>query len=174
MAILMSLAQLLGATLGYGLLQSLTPKHIFFSPGSSGTCMTLPHPSLTLTQAFMIEFCLTSALMFMVCGVWDPRNRNNGDSAPLRVGLSIIALSFAGGPATAASMNPARSFAPAFWNGNWDHHWLYWVSPLLAGLVASVFYKVIFWRETPSNEEQNEFEPDGQPLMLLTKSEDRL
>lgn len=167
MAILMSLAQILGATLGFGLLRLMTPEDIFFQDGHTGTCMTLPHPSVSVTKAFFIEFLLTSALITMICGVWDPRNRNNGDSAPLRVGLSIIALSLAGGPFTDASMNPVRSFGPALWNGNWDHHWLYWVAPLSAGLLASVFYKVIFWRKNPKDEEA-----ETQPLSPdVTKTE---
>lgn len=46
--------------------------------------MTLPHPSLGIAEAFALEFVITCALITIICGVWDPRNRNNADSGPLR------------------------------------------------------------------------------------------
>lgn len=88
--------------------------------------MTLPHPSLGVGEAFALEFIITCALITIICGVWDPRNRNNADSGPLRkfgkvfsiyrslsnvfpgVGFAIAAISIAGGPYTGASMNPVR------------------------------------------------------------------
>lgn len=151
MAFLYVVAEIVGAVLGYGLLQYLSPEDIFSTP--NGVCMTLPHEGISVAQAFFIEFFLTCALISMICGVWDPRNRENSDSAPLRIGLAIIGLSIAGGPYTDASMNPVRSLAPALWNWNWSHHWIYWVAPLAAGLIASMFYKVIFWRRNPKDDE---------------------
>lgn len=44
-------------------------------------------------------------------------------------------------------MNPARSLAPALWNGDYTHHWIYWVGPLLAGVVTAYAYKLVFRRE---------------------------
>lgn len=166
MAIVLSIAQLVGGSIGMGLLRFLTPEELFFAEGSAGTCMTLPNASVSVTAAFIIEFMLTSALIVMVCGVWDPRNRNNGDSAPLRIGLGIVALSIAGGPYTDASMNPVRSFAPALWNWNWDHHWIYWVAPCAAGLLASSFYRIIFWRKNPLDDL-----PEAAPLTPVQKTQ---
>lgn len=54
------------------------------------------------------------------------------------------------GPFTGASMNPARSFAPALWNGNFAHHWIYWIGPLTAAAITSVVYKAVFRREVPA------------------------
>ena len=44
-------------------------------------------------------------------------------------------------------MNPARSLAPAIWNGDWAHHWVYWVGPLSAGFITAYAYKKVFRRE---------------------------
>lgn len=85
MAIMFMVAELVGAVLGVGLLRLLTPDRIFLA-AEQGTCVTLIHPEVTLTQGFFLEFFLTSALMSIICGVWDPRNRENGDAAPLRIG----------------------------------------------------------------------------------------
>jgi glycerol uptake facilitator-like aquaporin len=89
MAFVLTLAQSVGAVLGYGLLQFLTPEQIFSIP-EHGTCVTRLHPLVSVTQGFFVEFVLTSALICMICGVWDPRNRSNGDSAPLRIGKLLI------------------------------------------------------------------------------------
>lgn len=130
----------------------ITPEEIFVGAGGAGTCMTLPRDDISTSKAFFIEFFLTCGLISMICGVWDPRNKKNGDSAPLRVGLSIVALSIAGGPFTGASMNPVRSLGPALWNWNWDSHWIYWAAPLSAGFIATYWYKLILWRRHPEDE----------------------
>lgn len=79
--------EVIGATLGYGLLQALTPEQFFNT--SPGVCMTTPHPAISTTQAFFLEFFLTFALVLVISGVWDPRNRDYSDSIPLRVGKYI-------------------------------------------------------------------------------------
>ena len=49
-------------------------------------------------------------------------------------------------------MNPARSFGPALYNWNWDNHWIYWVAPSSAGLIASVMFRLGFYKaEQESN-----------------------
>lgn len=165
MGIILTVAQVVGAILGFGLLKYITPEDIF-DMDPRGVCMTLPHPKMGVVGSFFIEFFLTSALISMICGVWDPRNRKNGDSAPLRIGLAIVALSLAGGPFTDASMNPVRSLGPALWNWKWDHHWIFWVSPPLAGLLASCFYRFVFWRRNPDDNL-----PDTLPIAFAAKTE---
>ncbi len=45
---------------------------------------------------------------------------------------------------TGSSMNPARTFGSAIVSGDWDNHWLYWVGPILGGVVASLLYTLLF------------------------------
>jgi len=45
------------------------------------------------------------------------------------------------GPITNASMNPARSFAPALVSGYWKDLWLYILAPILGALVAVISCK---------------------------------
>lgn len=55
-------------------------------------------------------------------------------------------------------MNPARSLGPAIWNGDFQHHWVYWVGPLAAGFLTSYAYKAVFKREAVPDKVRPEFE----------------
>lgn len=49
-----------------------------------------------------------------------------------------------GGPLTGASMNPARTFGPALASGYWVNHLVYWIGPIIGGVVAALLYDGIF------------------------------
>ncbi|XP_026680357.1 aquaporin AQPAe.a-like [Diaphorina citri] len=51
------------------------------------------------------------------------------------------------GPYTGASMNAARSIAPAFINNIWTKQWIYWTAPTLAGTVTPLIYTYAFERK---------------------------
>ncbi|XP_073838039.1 aquaporin-like [Musca autumnalis] len=142
------LAQILGAYCGYGLLKLFLPANVILVPGSdTGLCMTSVHSDIDNWQALGIEFCITIALVFVCCGTWDPRNKSHQDSVAIRFGLAVACLSITAGSMTGASMNPARSLAPALWHNDFRNHWVYWVGPLAAAFIAANIYKLVFRRE---------------------------
>ncbi|XP_030372201.1 aquaporin AQPcic [Scaptodrosophila lebanonensis] len=145
MAFVYFVAQMLGAFIGYGLLKVLLPEETMTV--GSGLCVTAPHPTISSIQGCGIEFVVTAILILVCCGVWDPRNSKFHDSVAIRFGLAISCLACAAGPFTGASMNPARSFAPALWNGSFDAHWIYWIGPLAAAGITAIAYKTVFRRE---------------------------
>ncbi|XP_046805595.1 aquaporin AQPcic-like isoform X1 [Lucilia cuprina] len=152
MAIVYMCGQMLGGFIGYGLLKVVLPESTIKMPEAAhNLCVTVPHPDITPMQGFAIEFIISAILILVCCGVWDPRNAKFHDSVPIRFGLAIACLAITAGPFTGASMNPARSFAPALWNYDFEHHWVYWLGPMLGGAVAAYGYKVVFRREV--NEE---------------------
>ncbi|XP_068631442.1 aquaporin-4-like [Battus philenor] len=131
------IAQCLGSIFAYGILTQVTPVDII----ARGICTTQPHEKHTILQALGIELILTSSLIFLVCAMWDPANSGSQESASLKFGFVVAGLSLAGGPLTGAGTNPARSLGPALWTGVWNAHWVYWIGPLLASTLVTLFYK---------------------------------
>jgi aquaporin Z len=60
------------------------------------------------------------------------------------IGLTLAAVILCIGPATGASLNPARSLGPALVAGAWQNHWVYWIGPIVGAAVAALVYKTVF------------------------------
>lgn len=96
-------------------------------------------PAISVGGAFAVEFLLSFVLMTVVMAVATDERVAPG-SGGLAAGLTVGFCAMVGGPMTGASMNPARSLGPALAGGPWDAHWLYWVAPITAMLVAARVY----------------------------------
>lgn len=90
-------------------------------------------PTVPLAQAFAVETTLTALLMFVILCVPGAQGRFK---AGLAVGSVIVLLALLAGPLTGASMNPARSFAPALIAGNLEHVWIYLAAPPVGAALA--------------------------------------
>lgn len=65
-----------------------------------------------------------------------------GVIAPIPIGFAVVVDHLVGVPYTGASMNPARSFGPAFISGQYGSaHWIYWFGPCFGAAFASATYK---------------------------------
>ena len=62
----------------------------------------------------------------------------------ISIGGMVFLLHLVGVPLTGASMNPARTFGPALVSGFWELHWLYWVAPIIGGIIAGVIMNYVF------------------------------
>lgn len=91
-------------------------------------------------QSFVLETVLTFILMLVILGSGLDRRAPIG-FAGVAIGLTVGMEAAMMGPITGASMNPARSFAPALVSGIWQHHWLYWVAPILGAQLAVIVYR---------------------------------
>ena len=78
---------------------------------------------------------LTAILMFVILGVSTGAGEK-GITAGIAVGSVIALEAMFAGPICGASVNPARSLAPAVVSGNLEHLWIYLVAPLLGGCAA--------------------------------------
>jgi MIP family channel proteins len=90
-------------------------------------------------QAFILETVLTFILMMVIFGTGLDRRAHSG-FAGMAIGLTVGVEAACMGPITGASMNPARSLGPALLSGQWQHHWLYWVAPILGAQLAVLVY----------------------------------
>ena len=68
--------------------------------------------------------------------------------AGFAIGLTITMDILAGGPISGASMNPARSFGPALIAGHWQNQIVYWIGPLLGGVIAGGLYSAVFLKKS--------------------------
>lgn len=100
-------------------------------------------PSGSVGQSFVFELILTFILM-LVISASAVHGRAIKDFAGLAIGLTVGLEAMFAGPITGASMNPARSIAPALVSGHLEHLWLYIIAPILGASLASfVFVKLI-------------------------------
>ncbi|MEP0748611.1 aquaporin [Trichocoleus sp. AS-A1] len=90
-------------------------------------------------QSLVLETVLTFILMFVIFGSGLDRRAPIG-FAGLAIGLTVGLEAAFMGPITGASMNPARSLGPALVGGIWQHHWVYWVAPILGAQLAVLIY----------------------------------
>ncbi|MBD1902671.1 MULTISPECIES: MIP/aquaporin family protein [Cyanophyceae] len=90
-------------------------------------------------QSLVLETVLTFILMFVIFGSGLDRRAPIG-FAGLAIGLTVGLEAVFMGPITGASMNPARSLGPALVGGIWQHHWVYWVAPILGAQLAVLIY----------------------------------
>ena len=88
-------------------------------------------------QSFVLEFLLTATLMFVILGV-SIGAREKGITAGIVVGSVIALEAMFAGPICGASMNPARSLAPAVVSMHVGNLWIYLVATV-AGAIAGVF-----------------------------------
>ncbi|HEX8516569.1 MAG TPA: aquaporin [Bacteroidia bacterium] len=112
------------------LLASFIMQRIF--PASPTLGETLP--TISGYWAFSMEFILTFFLMIVIL----VGARKKLRSEPWLIGGFVALGIFVGGPYCGGSMNPVRSFAPAFMNSNTDELWIYLTGPF-AGALCGVF-----------------------------------
>ncbi len=119
-------AQILGALVASGTLRILFPAdHTLGATLPSGPPM----------QSFVLEIILTFLLMLVILSV-SIGAKEKGITAGIAIGAMIGLEAMFAGPITGASMNPARSLAPALMSGNLEHIWLYIAGPVLGALLA--------------------------------------
>lgn len=120
-----------GVQIAGALLASLT-LHLLF-PENVLLGATIPAGSSG--QSFLLEVLLTSLLMLVILNV-SHGAKEKGITAGIAVGAVIALEALFAGPISGASMNPARSFAPALVSGHSGHLWIYLTAPILGAALA--------------------------------------
>lgn len=122
------LAQLSGAFLASGLLFFMFPEH-----ETLGATLTKGNWQL----AFGFEVILSFILMYVILNV-SHGSKEEGIMAGAAIGATVALAALMGGPVSGASMNPARSLAPAAVSGNMQHWWVYIVATILGTCLSVI------------------------------------
>jgi len=110
---------------------SFTLKYLF--PANQLLGSTIPAGSDL--QSFILEFILTFFLMLVIINV-AKGSKEQGMFAGLAIGSVVALEAMFAGPICGASMNPARSFAPAVVSGHTEHFWVYLSATILGATSA--------------------------------------
>jgi aquaporin NIP len=127
------ISQLTGA-----LLASLSLKGLFASNETLGASL----PAGSVIQSFILEFILTFFLMLVIINV-ATGSKEQGMFAGLAIGSTVLLEAMFAGPVSGASMNPARSIAPAVVSGHLENLWLYILAPVLGAATAVPLWKFL-------------------------------
>ena len=140
-------SQCVGAILGAGVLYSIAvgkPEYSLAINGLGQNGYGAASPAgFSLTSAFIAEVVLTFIFLLVIHG-------STSDKAPkgfagISIGLSLVLIHLVSIPVTGTSVNPARSLGPAVFVGGTalSQLWLFWVAPIIGGLLAAVVWKIL-------------------------------
>lgn len=120
------ISQCCGAILASGALFVLFPSH-----GTLGSTI----PAGSAFQSLLLEMLLTAILMFVILNV-TVAGKEKGIAVGMAIGGVIALSALFAGPVSGASMNPARSLAPALLSWQLDQLWIYLLGPFLGAALS--------------------------------------
>jgi len=97
----------------------------------------------SLLAACVTEIVMTMMFLLVILGATDKRAPQG--FAPIAIGLCLILIHLISIPVTNTSVNPARSTGVALFAGGWaiSQLWLFWVAPIVGGVLGAVVYRFI-------------------------------
>ena len=134
--------QLIGAVVAAFSLKAILPEL-----GAKVNFGTQGGPSELLNSSIMAGITLEIILTFFLVTVIFLTAVHKKAAAGIHgisIGGIVFLLHIVGVPLTGASMNPARTFGPAVVSGFWELHWIYWLAPIVGGIIAGVIMNYVF------------------------------
>jgi aquaporin NIP len=128
------LAQVIGAFLASFCLHLMFPAN----EGLGGT-----YPSGAAGQSWLLEVFLTAFLMLTVLLTTQGKKESALVMAPIAIGAVVLLEALFAGPISGASMNPARSLAPAVLSGKVADVWIYLTATPLGAAVGAGIWRVL-------------------------------
>src|SRR3989441_11800915 len=136
--------QLIGSIFGGLVLLSYYP----LVAGTPQAAIHLATPAvnrtITATQGALLETLMTFFLVFVVFATAIDSRGAAKTLGALPIGLTVAIDWLIGGGFTGAAMSPGRWIGPAMASGVLDNWWVYWVGPLLGGVLAALVYEYAF------------------------------
>ncbi|MDV2116212.1 aquaporin Z [Alcaligenes faecalis] len=140
------LAQIIGGLLAGGVLYLIASGKAGFDPvagfASNGFGEHSPG-NYSRNAALIAEIVLTAFFLFIIMGA--THKRGHAGLAGVAIGLALTLIHLISIPITNTSVNPARSTGVAFFQGTWamDQLWLFWVAPLIGGVIGALVYRLL-------------------------------
>ncbi len=148
-AFLYAIAQLLGAIAAAYLLAIIIPDSNW-RPEALGAINPALASDFTRLHAMLLEGVMTFFLVFVFFATAVDVKGAFNKIAGLAIGLAVTVDALVGLPLTGAAVNPARAFGTALVTRNhWTNHGVYWLGPLLGGVLAGFLYDRIFLPDQP-------------------------
>jgi len=126
-------SQIIGAILASVVLKILFPHNEWLGA-------TIPAGSNV--QSFVLELLLTFFLMLVIINV-ATGSKEQGMFAGLAIGSVVLLEAMFAGPVSGASMNPARSLAPAVVSTHMKDVWIYLTAPVAGAILAIPVWKYL-------------------------------
>ena len=126
-------AQVIGAIAGSGFV-------LFVAGQDAVVATTSGFPAGRMINALGVEIVLTAVFLLVILTV----TKRAPNQAAFAIPLTLTVIHFAGIPFSGASVNPARSLAPALVGGTLDANILVWiVGPLIGGAIGWAIYRAL-------------------------------
>lgn len=139
-------AQVLGAIAAAGVLFIIASGNAAFdvAGGFASNGYGLRSPGgYSMLAALVTEVVLTAFFLFIIMGATD--KRAPAGFAPIAIGLALTLIHLISIPVTNTSVNPARSTGVALFAGAGavDQLWLFWLAPIVGGVIGALAYKFV-------------------------------
>lgn len=113
-----------------------------------------------LVAVLCAEVILTAFFLYVILGATDERAPTG--FAPIAIGLALTLIHLISIPISNTSVNPARSTAVAFFNGNGapGQLWLFWVAPIVGAAIAGATYHLVTSIDRRDEDISGQIHPD--------------
>ena len=139
-ALMYMVFQVIGAFIGSAILYALTSN----VEGLDGTGANACQEGVSVVGGLIAEIVFTCVFVLVVLGTTDSK-KGAGNFAGLAIGLSLVLVHLVCIRYTGTSVNPARSIAPAVFQGGvaLEQLWVFIVGPFVGAAIAAGVWKII-------------------------------
>jgi len=132
--------QVIGAFIGSALLFLLTANSDLVGTGANDL-----QPGVTMIGGLLAEIIFTCVFVLVVLGATSRTNGATNNFAGLAIGLSLVLVHLVCIRYTGTSVNPARSIAPAVFQGGTalTNLWIFIVGPFVGSILAAIIWKIV-------------------------------
>ena len=137
--------QVIGAIIAAAVLYGIARGQAGWQPGgfASNGFGDLSPGKYSMMAVLLCEVVMTAMFLFVIMGATD--SRAPAGFAPIAIGLCLTLIHLVSIPVSNTSVNPARSTGVALFaqTGALSQLWLFWVAPIVGGMIGAVVYKAV-------------------------------